>query len=52
MEHMCEEQYGNLSYLAWKSHTNVGQTRAVYYRSRETCLPEFPPILSAALPFS
>lgn len=29
MERMCEEQYGNL-YLAEKSHTNVGQTCAVY----------------------
>ncbi len=30
MEHMCEEQYANLVYLAEKSHTDVGQTCAVY----------------------
>lgn len=30
MEHMCEEQYANLFYLAEKSHTDAGQTCAVY----------------------
>lgn len=30
MEHMCEEQDANLVYLAEKSHTDVGQTCAVY----------------------
>lgn len=30
MEHICEEQYAHLVYLAEKSHTDVGQTCAVY----------------------
>ncbi len=30
MEHMREEQYAHLVYLAEKSHSGVGQTCAVY----------------------